>query len=146
MKRTWLADVALVATASLFHCAAGPVTLAGKPITVPVALPSAAGSRNLMLRIDGVQVNPQQGAILRIFAELPGANRSTSVDDEHFVGHITLLARAGPKSRAGSNMVLNVPASAEKWLKNRRTARITFVPMSEGEVSIGKVQFTPSTQ
>ena len=146
MKHHWPAGVAFVATACLFQCNAGPVTLAGKPVTVLVAVPQAATSKNLILRIHGVDVDPQQGTILRVFAELPGANRSTSVDDEHFLGHITLLARAGPKSKTGSNMLLNVPASAEKWLKNRRTVRITFVPMSEGEVSIAKVQLTPSTE
>jgi hypothetical protein len=143
MKHYWLAGVALLVTAGLSHCDAGAVTLAGKPVTVPVAVPPGIAAKNLMLHVDGVRVNPQQGAILRVFAELPAASRSTSVDDEHFLGHITLLARAGPASRAGSNMVLNVPASAEKWLKSRRTARITFVPMSEGEVSITNVQLAP---
>lgn len=146
MRRTWLAGLAFVATACLADCNAAPLTVAAKPVTVPVAMPQEAIARNLMLSIEGVQVNPQQGAILRVFAELPGANRSTSVDDEHFVGHITLLPPAGPKSRAGSNVVLNVPTSAGKWLKNRRTARITFVPMSEGEVRIGNVRLAPSTE
>lgn len=143
MKRGWPASFALFFTAGLVQCHAGPVTLAGKPVTVQIGVPQAPSAHNWTLHVEGVRANPQQGAILRIFAEFPGANRATNVDDEHFLGHITLLARAGPAARAGSNMILNVPPSAGKWFKKKRTAHITFVPMSEGEVNIGNVQLAP---
>lgn len=146
MKRHWLASGALLVTACLLNGASSAVTLAGKPTTITVAVPSAAAANNLVLHIEGMQMNPQEGAIVRVFAELPGADRATSVDEEHFVGHITLLARAGARSKAGSNIVLNVPRSVEKWLQKKRSARITLVPMSEGEVHIANVRLAPSTQ
>ena len=146
MKHVRPAGLALLVAACLFQCGAASVILSGKPVTVPVAVPKTANTETMVLHIDGVRVNPRQSAILRIFAELPGANRSTSVADEHFIGHITLLARAGPVSRAGSNMVLNVPEHAWKWLQAKGAVRITIVPMNEAEVSIANVQLAPAKE
>ena len=138
------ATIALLIAAGLFNCMPGIVELAGKPVTMPVSVPSAGRAVDLVLLIEGVQVNPERGAILRVFAELPEANRSTSVDDSHFLGHVTLMARAGPQSKTGANMVLNVPAQAEKWLRGKRSVRITLVPMSDGQVKIGNVRLAPA--
>ena len=138
--KTFCATAAiLLGLASMWSCQAGPVTLAGKPVTVSVPVPKSAAARNMALRVGGIVANPGQGAILRVFAEMPEANRSTSVDDEHFVGYVTMLAGGG-RNKAGSSVILNLPSHAARWLKDSPTLRITLVPMNDGEIRVGNVQ------
>ncbi len=131
------------ALASLGSCQAGSVTLAGKPVTVSVPVPKSAAARNMALRVGGVVANPGQGAIVRVFAEMPEANRSTSVDDEHFIGHVTMLAGGG-RNKNGAAVMLNLPSHAGKWLKNAPALRITLVPMNDGDIRVGGVQLIPA--
>ena len=139
MKTFYATTVILFGLASLCSCQAGSVTLAGKSVTVTVPVPRSAIARKMMLRVGGIVANPEQGAILRVFAEMPDANRSTSVDDEHFLGYVTMLAGGG-RSKTGSSVLLNLPSHAGKFFKNTASLRITLVPMSDGEIRVGNVQ------
>lgn len=146
MKTSCIAAGILFGLASLCSCQAGSITLAGKSVTVTVPVPRSATARNMALRVGGIVASREQGAILRVFAGMPEANRSTSVDDERFVGYVTVLAGGG-RNKAGSSAILNLPPHAGKWLKNtlalNQALRITLVPMNDGEIHIGSVQLVP---
>lgn len=143
MKTFCAAAVIVFGLASLCSCQAGSVTLAGKPIMVAVPVPKTAAAHNMVLRVGGVAANREQGAIIRVFAEMPQADRSTSVDDEHFVGYVTVLPGGG-RSKSGSSAILNLPPQTAKWLRNTSSLRITLVPMNDGEIRVASVHLIPA--
>ena len=132
----------LLLAANAFALQSRAVTLEGQPVTVSVSIPSLTAKSQPVLKLEGVQTSPGQGAIIRVFVGLPEAGPATSVDNEHFAGYVTLLAHSAGKGNSG-NMTLNLPPPIERNLRARRAVDITLVPMSKGPVRIEKILIAP---
>lgn len=104
-----------------------------KPLTVPAAVPAVDRLERLALELRGIQAPEGKGAILRVFLELPEADQTTSVQDPHFVGYVTLVPHGQVQRQKPRNVILPLPKGWAAWLGGRRKARITLVPYPPGK-------------
>lgn len=104
-----------------------PLVVTARPVTLSVAVPKLfQAGQHAILHLRSIQGGPARGAILRVFADLPDADVNTSVDSDHFVGHVTLLGGGGAQPR-GASLDL-------AWLRRRGPGppvKVTIVPMAD---------------
>jgi hypothetical protein len=48
-----------------------------------------------------LKLPPDSSGIVRVFADLPGADARTSTDDEHFLGYFTLVPKNSTEAARG---------------------------------------------
>lgn len=135
----------------LLYCSGSDqVLLTDRPVTVQLSARGSAprsADESLQLRIEGVSTRPSQTTTLRVFVDLPSANRSTPIDDSRFIGYLTLVPRRASTSDPSEerNFILDFPQP----YANRAVERalpITLVPVtgtSKGPtVTIKRIRLT----
>jgi polyphenol oxidase len=109
------------------------IALTGKPLTRKVALPAEPVSV-YVLNLDGIEVPPNMSAVVRVFANLPDASPTTSLDDPHYIGYFTILAKTSKasgrhKKHNRTNVTLDIPPSLARTIKDKSELDITLVPL-----------------
>jgi polyphenol oxidase len=136
----------------MFIIAGEPMStqLGVEPLTRSVAVPASLLDRlgvhstdvapasvvaSSVLHIDGIDVPPHLGGLVRVFINLPSATAATSIDDPHFVGYFTVLAKRAKagghekKEHPAMNVAFDVPVTKmRELLANRDELSVTLVP------------------
>ena len=123
------------------------VALVDKPATVEVPVPKTAGrAKALLLHLEHV-IAPKNAAVtFNIFADLPSADKSTSVDHQNFVGYVTMLPNPTAPNNPAKGITMQMAEPAARLVRVEKTARLTFVPtepIAEGGVTIGSIRIEP---
>ena len=123
------------------------VSLVDKPATVEVPVPKTAGrAKALLLHLEHV-IAPKNAAVnFNIFANLPSAEKSTSVDHPNFVGYVTMLPNPSAPNNPEKGITMQMAEPAARLVRTEKTARLTFVPterIAEGGVTIGSIRIEP---
>ena len=102
------------------------------PATVNVPLPTESGTTNrLVLHFENLKLPPDSSGIVRVFADLPGADARTSTDDEHFLGYFTLVPKNSTEAARGierAGATLDLTAKKQR-LAGKREVTLTIVPL-----------------
>jgi hypothetical protein len=124
---------------------AEPVKLLDQPVTVTVAVPETARRAEALLLLLERVTTPKSAAVrFNIFAELPSAEVTTSVDDPHFVGYVTALPNPSAPNNPPKGFTVQVADPAARLIRQKQAARLTFVPtekFADGGVLIGSIRF-----
>ena len=108
------------------------VALRAAPATVNVPLPPESGTTNrLVLHFENLKLPPDSSGIVRVFADLPGADPRTSTDDEHFLGYFTLMPKNSTEAARGierASATLDLTAKKQR-LAGKREVTLTIVPL-----------------
>ena len=97
------------------------VALRAAPATVNVPLPPESGTtgNRLVLHFENLKLPPDSSGIVRVFADLPGADARTSTDDEHFLGYFTLMPKNSTEAARG---IERASATLDLTAKKQRLA------------------------
>jgi polyphenol oxidase len=133
-------------TPRLLEIAADPmkIPLGTEPLTKKTQIPAdlvtqikaskTKSAHRYVLHIDGIEVPPQFGGLVRVFLNLPTATAKTSIDAPNYVGYFTILPHTtklgehAMKSRP-RQMVFDIPADLLKQLvDDRQELSVTLVP------------------
>ena len=103
------------------------------PATVNVPLPTESGTsgNRLVLHFENLKLPPDSSGIVRVFADLPGADARTSTDDEHFLGYFTLVPKNSTEAARGierAGATLDLTAKKQR-LARKRQVTLTIVPL-----------------
>jgi len=114
--------------------AAKKIELTAKPLSQKIDVPTEP-SLVYVLHIEGIEVPPTKSAVVRVFANLPTATPETSIEDPHYIGYFTILAKTSKvreqhKSHTPTNVMLDVPADLGKMLRGKPEVEVTLVPVA----------------
>ncbi len=112
-------------------------------LTVKVPVPDNADKPDarLVLHLAELKLPPYAGAIVRVFADMPQANAETNVEDEHFLGYFTVLARnSGEVARGVERRSVTLDITDKKQLlAGRKEVTLTLVSIG-GRSPVGETQ------
>jgi polyphenol oxidase len=130
--------------------------LTSAPTTLQVSVPTttreklAAASRSnqrLVLHIDGVQIPPDKGAVIKVYLNNSDATAATSTNVSNYVGSIVVvpsIARGSLQARPNvvRNVAFNLPADLVASLRTVQNVSVTLVPVegqgvTPSDVSVG---------
>ena len=104
-------------------------------VTVKVPVPSGIDNADarLVLHVDELKFAPNESGIVRVFADMPSANSETNIENEHFLGYFTILARNSAEAQRGiqrKSVTLDI-SDKKPLLAGKKEVTITLVPVSE---------------
>jgi polyphenol oxidase len=116
------------------HMAEKKTELTREPLSRNVTVPPEPLSV-YVLHIEGIEVPPYKAAVVRVFIDLPTATAMTPVEDSHYVGYFTILAKTSKprqqhKAHHPTNVTLDIPAELAKTLKGKAGVDVTLVPVA----------------
>jgi polyphenol oxidase len=127
-----------------FSNSAEPKTLTPEPTTVQAAIPpqgrekinslaaSAGPEKKVILRIEGVEIPANRGALVNVFVNQPNANAASGPDDPGFVGTIAVVASQGAGALHAHPLVRNfsfdLTGKLAASLANDSNVAVTLVP------------------
>jgi polyphenol oxidase len=131
--------------------------LTPNPTTVQIAVPAAARETlaaaaarsvpRLVLHVDGVQVPPDRGALVKVYLNNPDATAATLTSDPSFVGSMVIVPAIAPGSRRSRpdvlrNFTFDLSALSAASLNAGANVSVTLVPVQgEGvkpdQISVG---------
>lgn len=131
---------------------AANAALPGKPHTYKSKLTSQnkkmledTQNHAYFLRIDGMEVPPNEGALLRVFVNQPDADHRTPVSHPSCVGYVAIVPKVpageGGHSHHADNVALRIPHEARKHIARTEDMQVTFVPVDAEGHKVDKVSF-----
>jgi polyphenol oxidase len=101
-------------------------------MAVPSAAPAASGAQQkVILRIEGVEIPANHGALINVFLNQPNATAATGIDDPGYVGTIAVVANQGPGAVHAHPVVRNFGfdiTDKVAALGNDNNLAVTLVP------------------
>src|SRR5258708_4446728 len=139
---------AVVAAVLTLNAADGVyVSLVDKPATVEVPVPkTAARAKALLLQLEHVIAPKNSPVTFNIFADLPSAGKTTSVDHPNFVGYVTMVPNPSAPNNPPKGVTMQMAEPAARLVRAEKAAKLTFVPtepLAEGGVTIGSIRIEP---
>lgn len=127
------------------HQSAEPKALTPEPTTVQTTIPpqgrerlsasvaATAAPPTVILRIEGVQIPADRGALVNVFLNRPDATAATGPDDPGYVGTIAVVASQAPggmghKHPVIRNFSFDITGELAASLKGDNNVAVTFVP------------------
>jgi hypothetical protein len=118
------------------------------PTTTREKLAAASRSnQRLVLHIDGVQIPPDKGAVIKVYLNNSDATAATSTNVSNYVGSIVVvpsIARGSLQARPNvvRNVAFNLPADLVASLRTVQNVSVTLVPVegqgvTPSDVSVG---------
>ncbi len=106
-----------------------PLMQANSPVTIKVEVPSdAQAAEHLFLHVEGLQLPHDSSGVVRIYANLPEADTTTSTNTDHFLGYITLMTRTSREAPVKRNISLDISRKSRE-LAGQHEVSITLVPL-----------------
>jgi hypothetical protein len=114
-----------------------PVTVLSATVTVTVPANLGNDAHGLVLRIDGLKLPPTASGIVRVFADYPDANASSSTEDERFLGYFTVLAKDSAEAARGlQRPSVSLDVSHKKdFLAGKHAVTLTLVPLGRNSAA-----------
>ena len=115
--------------------------------------PALLAGPQIVLHIEAVKLPPGAAGIVRVFADLPEANAHTSVEDPHYLGYFTVLAKNSAEAAKGlhaANTSLDITGK-KLFFQEKKEMTLTLVPLGASEeknsvvrkVSVGRAYLSP---
>ena len=128
----------------------GLAMMQAAPATVKVAIPalSQSADRKLILHMDNLQLPPNSSGVVRVFADLPGADATTEPEGEHFLGYFTVLPKNSVEAARGiqrNSATLDLSPKAN-LLAGKKEVTLTIVPLGGTSVPSVRGQSTAETK
>jgi hypothetical protein len=112
------------------------VPVFARSATVTVTMPANLGNdaHDLVLRVDDLKLPPNASGIVRVFAEYPDANPTSSTEDERFLGYFTVMAKDSAEAARGvQRPSVSLDVSHKKnFLAGKQTVTLTLVSLGRG--------------
>ena len=115
--------------------------------------PALLSGPRIVLHIEAVKLPPGAGGVVRVFADLPEANAQTSVEDPHYLGYFTVLAKNSAEAARGLHVAnTSLDITGKKPLFQGKTeTTLTLVPLGASDeknslarkVSFGRAYLSP---
>lgn len=136
-----------------------PVRLSAQPLARSVAVPAELGgritgaraavvpppARRYLLHIDGIQVPSHKQAVVRVFANRPGAGPATAVDSANYLGFFAIVAKSaqpGGHAHGKQNVVLDVTDTLPEAQRGKTKLEVTLVPVAGDRAAPREVDLT----